>query len=540
MDSAAKIPLLDEISMAAKPSDGSLVRFRCMIQDNLDKVMKHKRAGTTDLRYRLGVDGDSEAHLSDDFYDVERFIGISVPGKRVGRTVSAREPFEDTGDSDPATRASGASGILTDLDNPPDLIPAAESEATLPHRTSGKSATSPHTLPGHFVDAVTREARVSALINICDSQYDIKLHEVVEIIGIVYTCAAYEDNLPAVDYVIETIAVTKGFQSDHLIKPGPVDIQSARIAIKSVLTKLLQGDETAAEYLLLQLVSARVGASDTGIPLGSWGLNLSGADGVDLSLLSAFIRSCVPDPVISVQASNEVLLNEKFYPHRPIENDFTIPGILQLPSGSLCIIDERPLHEGNVNALNILAISKAVREQELMAIFGSSDVIKFNLDVRFVILNGTAPSSMFSKAEPAYGVLGSCPFVSVLIKPQSDHICKSSDIILADRDMELLRTYIQTTRACLKDVIIPESIIEDFQTEWVEARKADPNIPVEDLDIWATLLRNVAASQGKAEVTREVVEHILQLEADRRHRLSSLSKTQNHGSSKCQSVVTGA
>jgi hypothetical protein len=512
-----------------------------MIQDNLDKVMKHKRAGSTDLRYRLGVDGNSEAQLSDEFYDVERFIGISVPGIRIGLTASAHESLHKNGDEgDPAQRASSAPDIFKDLDNPPDLIPAAESVAMLPHRTAGKSFTSPHTLPGHCVDSGTREARVSALINICDSQYDIKLHEVVEIVGIVYNCAAYEDNLPAVDYVIETIAVKQVIQSSALIKLAPAEIQSARIAIKSVLTKLLQGDETVAEYLLLQLVSARVGASDTGIPLGSWGLNLSGADRVDLSLLSAFIRSCSSDPVISVQASNDVLLNEKFYPHRPIENDFTIPGILQLPSGSLCIIDERPLHEGNVNALNILAISKAVREQELMAIFGSSDVIKFKLDVRFLILNGATPNSMFSKAEPAYGVMGSCPFVSVLIKPQSDHICKSSDISLADRDLELLRTYVQTTRACLKDVVIPEAIIDHFQTEWVEARKADPTIPVEDLDIWATLLRNVAASQGKAEVTREVVEHILQLEADRRHRLRSLSKTQNHGSTECQSVVTGA
>jgi hypothetical protein len=310
--------------------------------------------------------------------------------------------------------------------------------------------------------------------------------------------------------------------------------------LKTVLGRLLKGDELAAEYLLLELISNRVHGSEAVPTLGSWALNINNADDVDNTLLAKFIRACSEGPSVSFKADNETLMTEKFYPYRPIEADYINPGALQLPNGSTVVIDERGLKEGNVNALNILAINKAVREQELIGIFGQSDIVNFKIDSRFILINAGSSKSLFGNANPSYGVIGSSPFVNVTLQPQACAVLSESDICLSEQDLDLARNYIAHARNIAKDVKIAEDVIEGFQNAWVDARKADSTIPVDDLEIWATLLRSVAASRGLTETSSEVLSQVLEIEEARRSRAPKQGKPDVKDRCDEVSIVTGA
>jgi hypothetical protein len=504
-----------------------------MIQDNLDKVLKHKSAGVYDLKYRNGTnDLPDNCELSRDFYDVERFVAVSIPGGCYS-TPLAKEDVPDYYLGEVAVTAPVVAKH-DDLDNPPDMIPADGSEEVTPSLTSDA-----HPIPAHLVTPRHNSRRVSVLLNVCDSVADFKLHEVVDVVGVLYAAQPGGSEVPSVDFCIEVIKMERS------TKPESVDLTTddmlvARSALKSILSRLLKGDEVAAEYLLLQLMSAQVKGNENLPALGSWTLNLGNAEDVDGSKLVSFLESCQDSPVVSLPASNEVLLTEKFYPFRAIENEFTSPGMLQLSAGTTVVIDERPLKEGNVNALNILAINKAVREQELIAVFGSSDMVNFKLDLRFVILNKAPGKSLFADSNPAYGVNGSCPFVTVNIKSANNEPCSVSDICLSPNDQELIGRYICAARELVPKVTIPEAVIEQFQTEWVEARKADSTIPVEDLDAWATLLRNVAASYGSPEVTLERLADVISIECERRQRRTPTKVLQESENQQQTAVMSGA
>ena len=541
------IPSLNQIARGQVLRDGVLVRFRCMIQDNLDKVLKHKQAGEMDLKYRRGLEGVStSAMLSRDFYDVERFVAVSVPGEPLMPVSEALKPFYVAGVSDKRDRVdtkmdeSEPKRARESVDNeePPAMIPVCVEDDGAGEPSSGPVF--PHPLSMSLVPEEVASRRISAVLNLCDMAVDFKLHEIVEVVGVVSKLLPEDcQGLPLCDYSIEVIDAIRPTRGE----PEPMSHESAtvaRSALKTVLARLLGNDQVAAEYLLLQLVSSRVAGNEALPTLGSWALSLSNADQVDVSLLSRFVSSVVDGPSVSVPTSNSVLMTERFYPVRPAESDFTHPGVLQLPPNTTMILDERELSEGQVNALNVLAISRAVREQELMAVFGSSDVISFKLDCRFVIFNSGRNRSIFANTNPAYGVLGSSPFVAVELRPTRTTALTEADISLCEADLKAVQNYVRAARSLVGTITITEDVIGKFQNDWVESRKIDPAIPTEDIDAWATLLRIVAASRGAAETSMDDLASVLTLERERRQRLPAAKSESDTQSTSNDPVVTGA
>lgn len=544
----ASIPSLNRVAPNQVLRDGVLVRFRCMVQDNLDKVLKHKRVGEVDLKYRRGLEGVSTAgQFSREYYDVERFVVVSVPGEALEPVSEDLVPLYVSGVSDKRDRPEEMADETVppkrvrecvDGEEPPAMIPVSIAADAEP--SASPTPTVPHPIPDELVSAEVASRRVSAVLNMCDMNCELKLHDVVEVIGIASKLVP-EDCLgfPICDYSIEVIDVLRVFepQVDALTQE---QAGIARSALKTVLARLLGDDQVAAEYLLLQLVSSRVAGNEALPTLGSWGLCLSNADTVNVKLLSQFIEAVVDGSFVSLETSNSVLSSEKFYPVRPVESDFTHAGILQLPSNSTVVLDERALGEGPVNALNILALTKAVREQEIMGVFGSSDIINFKLDCRFVILNSGTNKSIFGNTNPAYGVLGSSPFVTVDVRPTGAQELTQTDICLSESDLKAIRTYVRTTKTLVGKVSITEPVIEQFQIDWVESRKNDNSIPTEDIDAWATLLRVLAASHGSTETSMDEWKSVIQLEAERRIRNPRPSAKIQQVNQTTDPVVTGA
>jgi hypothetical protein len=367
---------------------------------------------------------------------------------------------------------------------------------------------SPHPVPGGL-------RRVSAILNYSAPTAEFKMHEAVEVVGVLYNHKGDDASLPAVNFSIEVVSM-EAIATAIPRSLTDEEVRVARCALKSVLTKLMLNDSLAAEYLILLLISDRIPVTD----LGSWSLNFSNSDLINIELLTEFIRSISTDPLISLTASNEVLLRDKFYPLKSAESNFTHPGILQLVRGSTVLLDERQLKEGNVNALNVLAITKAVREQKLMAIFGSSDIIDFDLKARFAIFSSGTQESLFSNTNPMHGVPGSIPFLNmpILDARSSDRPLLPHDILLSETDHRLLQDYILFCRCLVSKVVITEDLINRFQDDWVKSRQLDESIPQKDIELWATFLRSFPASWGATETSQENWDSVLELEADRRSR----------------------
>jgi hypothetical protein len=521
LDHKESIPFLDRLPSYAGIKDGMPIRFRCMIQDNPDRVFKHKRAADIDLRFRHGLDGiPVDCPLSRDFYDVERFVGVSIPGSQQSSTydLSSVKCYYDQA---PSTLSNAQlSGIpeCPESDEPPTMIPACESADRVGDGLS--QSVDHHPLPPNMVHAAILEQRVAVLLNICDYEGNFRLQDSVDVIGFIYNYVTGTESLLSAHpkFIIEVAHMEK-FVPEYIGDMTQTEMEEGRLLIKSALGRLLSEDSLAAEYLLLQIVSARVHGSETLPTLGSWALNLANAGGIKAESLKKMIQICSDEPVVDFEACNKVLMDQRFYPSRSAESEFTSPGILQLAAGTTVLVDERKLEEGNVNALNVFAINKAVREQELVGIFGDRQFVSFKLDCRFILLNERA-SSLFGQVNPPNGIVGTSPFVTVAIEPKNPEATGTSLGPFSQNEINLMRRYVAHARSLASKVTISDSVIEKFQNAWVEARKKDSSIPVEDIEIWATLLRTVAASFCLMETTPGVLEEIVRLESERRSRQS--------------------
>jgi Mg-chelatase subunit ChlI len=82
--------------------------------------------------------------------------------------------------------------------------------------------------------------------------------------------------------------------------------------------------------------------------------------------------------------------------------------------------------------------------------------------------------------------------------------------------------YVQKCQSFIKDIAIPEDVVKKFENDWVESRKLSKTIPTDDIHVWATLLKVMAASHGKNQVELQDLASVLEIETLRRNRVSPL------------------
>ena len=537
------MPTLNDFPTVRNLKNGTVVRLRAMVQDSLDRVMKHKSFGQYDLRYRPGMEDIPESYKADfdcSFYNVDRYVLVSVPGLDSPSQI-APELISDFFDTPPTQGDKRTLMETDDLstkrarehhptdntmdENPPEMVPVDGDEEPYAHGAPFGSKP-PHPIPDHLLIDKS-QLRFSCLANVCDSDTEFKLHDVVDIVGVLYR-SPHDPSLPPVDFTIEAIHIEHArFESESSHKLP----ETVRGDLLGSLSQILLGDETAAEYLLLQLVSNRIDGHEALPTMGSWSLSLSNTDNVDAHRLVRFIKS-VSGPVVYLETSNSVLMEEKFYPLRLADAEYTSPGMLQLARKTVVIIDERTLGEGNVNALNVLAINKAVREQVLLGVFGDSSCIDFPIDLRFIILNRGRTRSIFERINPSSGINGSVPLAHVELRPRETVFDTDVNINIMD-----VKEYIVETQRRIKDVKISDEIVTRFQNDWVESRKNDPKIPTDDIHIWATLMRVFAASHGSETVTTGHLDGLLGSESTRRSRCPELPASRENQD--IQAVIGG-
>jgi len=156
---------------------------------------------------------------------------------------------------------------------------------------------------------------------------------------------------------------------------------AARPAVIQFISAALGGDELAAEYVLMNLLSGIYARVDV-TQLGRFIINLSGsprapasspASATTLSTLASpfaeslgnVISSIVPKTCL-VPLSLNFLNNSRLQPSRDINSNRLQATYLQISDGTHVLVDETILNEGNLNEMgvhNIRAVSQLVTSQ---------------------------------------------------------------------------------------------------------------------------------------------------------------------------------
>ncbi|KAJ1901748.1 hypothetical protein LPJ66_000529 [Kickxella alabastrina] len=516
-----RIPVLDQTGDRPKPEFGTLVRFRCMVQDpsygeELHMSVAHLvNASTgetkqifsqyTDVDYVLEdgweIDYSSANNL---FTEKEVAYCVSVPGQSEWAQLGSTA-FLDS--------ALGSLAISSDESGDASAGPATK----YPLKGQKHSAAlvkfyAPSTAP-----------KVSSLI------------DVVGIYELVYSSrdqhgegADENAQWPCVHSIFHT-----GVSLDSLV-PGLPTIVAGEFADRrnmcvSHLASVLGGDDLAAHYLVLHLLSKTVAVQDTKV--GKFSLNLIGfpttskdaetssvSGGFALSNLSTkrvgdalalLLPRCVEIPF------ELKLLNETpFLPNA--ESGDLHSGALQLAAGTQIVCDETCLHEGTLGergVRNLHALQTTILDQTVTYVYPFQP-IDMATNLRVLVL-----SSGKSILQNDCDVYLSEPTVQFLAGIGEDSV---DDLKPLDpMHTEQLRQYLEHARQL--EFGVPKDISDRISEEYADLRRkaherSEKMMTQAELALVVTVAKLVSIGKGETELNWDSWKEACALEERRNER----------------------
>lgn len=163
---------------------------------------------------------------------------------------------------------------------------------------------------------------------------------------------------------------------------------AARGAALQQLVKHVGGDALAAEYLFV-LLASRSFSKHGDMLLGTWSLNLAGwPQSLDTKALRDAAGELVPRAV-HLELTSETLNTQKWRPRKDFVANRLVASQLQLAAGTLLVLDETRMAEGQLTADGVkalLSLQMLVTENKLACDFTTYDV-KLPLEVSSVLLS---------------------------------------------------------------------------------------------------------------------------------------------------------
>ncbi|KAL1916747.1 uncharacterized protein VTP21DRAFT_5451 [Calcarisporiella thermophila] len=516
-----QVPLLSD-NLKTPICSGSLVRFRCMVQDStLGPEMALKIGEITNAlsgeKYKkvFKYSSDLEDGESIDFnspqnvYEERQILYcISIPGE---------SEWVKSGDYLESHRVPSSS-----MDRPSQEESLVFTGLSLDEETQ-KFVQSRYPIPG--------EKNASAIVKVCAKDDSPKVGDIVEFFGIL-SLSPEHDNANEFDAVFQIPSSIPTILSVFHVQPEPFglstiepsinefndSINSIRSLVINYLASKLHGDMLAAEYLLLQVIS-RVTLRKPEIVIGPLSLNISNVPHrpqaianlpTTLSHSNEFAHTLttslqdITERCLGIPLRLETLNNMPFYPRS--ENEMLSSGVLQLANGTLLVIDETVLQEGTLNdtgVKNVAAIHEIIAHQRLTYAFPFHD-FKLNSDLPVLILS-TAKSFL--------------PAECMLPLQQSNG--QHENAVLSDFDLNCIRTYIYALRKI--DLEISPSIAKHIEATFVDLRKnsqskGDKAYTESDLHHQIKLARLVSLSFGESQLSEDSWRHALRLDEMRRER----------------------
>nr|XP_023016612.1 mini-chromosome maintenance complex-binding protein [Leptinotarsa decemlineata] len=289
-------------------------------------------------------------------------------------------------------------------------------------------------------------------------------------------------------------------------------LDAIRKELMLLLKPLLLGDELAAEYLLLHLIS-EIYLRRNFMPLGKFSLNFSNIPKLDcLDYVEEFYKiiSNIVHKSYYLPMTLENLNNLSFVPKKDYESNCLISGVLQLSDNTHVVLDETKLSSGKLDAAgvnNVKAISSAIKNQKVAYDFNYYS-IEYECDIPFLILS-EGKSMLYSD-------------VHIPIRPDSTcintfrEILQAADHFLKPSLLEDIRKYLTSVR--LTQYEISENVEGLVQNEFVKMRQQGAVSP-DDLHELLVTARLLSISQGKTSLDENCWRKACNLQQERKSRL---------------------
>ena len=497
--------------------EGSLVRFRAMVQDMFDpeyfvaEYQVRERGGQVVVRtgrYRDTVDcgpgeelvGDSSA--MQDLQERQCLYCVSPPGEAAwvldhqarqagqpggsggqesGNKRAREEGEEEVEENEMETETSGGEANKRQKS---DLVISPSAQPGPGKKSSGGSASLNLPLPSN-----TGRAAIVKLYDLKDG--DLKLQDLVEFVGVVSLdpvlaggegekeeMMTVSPSLPPPSLVprLHVLHFTLLQHNNPLLPPRalPAVEPVCRVELQTLLSTALLGDRLAAEYLLLHLISRVYQRRDV-LVLGKLSLNLHNMTGhEDWPRRLATLLSLLTTNSHYLPLTRANLDTTSFLPSKDYEANRLVSGSLQLAAGTHLWLDETAMTDGQLGAAgvkNLTSLGSLITWQKLEYDF-QFQKLEYDADIPCLVMSegrSLLPSD-----------------VQLMVKPdpvevRQDLISKTFGDIGAGLDSDLLdrlRRFITTCRHATFD--LTEQVMRAVQDDFVSMRQTEQGISVED------------------------------------------------------------
>ncbi len=543
------MPLLTETTFDSIPNN-TLVRYVGMVQDMFNpeyfvSEFKDSHGNWQTTRYGDIMDESMDESIEKQFDERHPVLVIPIPGRtewlctKYGELASASiqelQPMQE--------KVSGMKRQLDDIEmcaeEDIDKTDKREDKHVVEEHLEGSNASKKH--PANVVaqdDLNLAQRRNiphgSCVLHIYERNNGVKLNDVVEVLGILsrvpdLACQGMmgEDEGDALASRIPTSMAPRihaiSVKKINSILPENMqkieknsEIQEARSQIIDFLSSVLGGDILAAEYLLMLLISrVHMRTQDSNAnALGALTLNMTGVPDKSAEFVQAMesaLSGLLPS-LVSLPLDIGLLNKKPWYPCKSQSQSFLIDAALQLPSGSVIMLDETAMAAGQLTEIglkNLGAIQTMIRHQKLPYDFQFYQIDQPTDQPVLVISTGR---TMLKGAGEVQIPL--CPLNAPLLgeKPVLD--------LLSQGNPDLARSYLSTVRhMCL---IIPQGLEENIEHDMMEARKRDAaNINAETFHQWMNIARLYCLSHGETEMSLDRWRQVMDMEVQRLGRFTS-------------------
>ncbi|EGD78485.1 hypothetical protein PTSG_12841 [Salpingoeca rosetta] len=350
--------------------------------------------------------------------------------------------------------------------------------------------------------------RTPALLKVYGDDPGVKLHEMVEVIGVYVNDPtppsaltdeerAFAEPLPPSSVLprIHCIHMRTIQHHNPLIPPQlahlnhvatalPGAAVDARPPLHRALLALVGGDDLTATLLLLHLISrVHTRTADGTMTLGQFPLNLFGVTGplADLpARLDAFLSTITTSSHLldmSLRSLNTMSMN----PKRSGSTDKLSAGFLQLPRHAHVILNETAMEAGQLNErgiANLMALKTAMDTQQVAFEFEHAGSIMFDIDVQLLVLSEGKSMLPVSTKVP--------------IAPTADVTAPQ----LTDDETDAIRAYLDLAKHA--EFTIAEEMQEAISSDFSTMRQEDPSITADALHRLLGIARLVSLSYGRS------------------------------------------
>lgn len=573
-ESLMKVPSLNDVASHDLQS-GSLVRFRCMIQDMFDPefclsrfTIQQKANG--DKRICCGLFRDiisSENEEEIDFdapgnktLDRQILYCIPIPGENVwakeayskmhpkeltaSSAASVSRPKRSLGEGDDI----GCETSVTRSDQ--ETMDTEDASESSTKRSKCSSSDVNTTIKSSILDKhipMSSEQGTACILKVYDLSHELKLNDMIEVIGVLSVDPAlafinerreessFLSAEPMMDFAeeqearnpppslvprIHAILVNHMSHNNPYLPPNIAaddDTEAAFEAVReellAILEQMLLGDRLAAEYLLCHLISTVYRRQDV-VALGKFSLNLSKCpnDALFITQIYKVISLLVAKShLLSLTLSN--INKQNFVPRKDYKLNRLQMGILQMCARTHLVVDETALEPGHLDANGV----------NNMTALGN--VITWQrLDYDFDFHKQAFPTDVVALVLSEGKSMLTCdchiPTEAQSSSSRRDELFNGIFAYLTPALLEQIRTYLG--KAQLSAYNVSTDMQKFLENDFVGTRKDDAKaMTVDDFHTLLTLTRLLSLSHGKKSPTEEMWIKAKAMEHDRKQRIIS-------------------